>query len=392
MWRAGAQAPEPLPEALTQMVEAERAFAARALVIGWKDAFLEYFSPNAVGFAEGKPGSAREQIAKNPDPPKDLQLIWEPRYGDVSASGELGYLTGPVRNMRASREGGKPRHSNYASVWKRQRDGSFKVVMDVGINTPSAVPFPAGFTRAPHKNRFTGDYDDSTPPLGTADELLNSALKTSQLRAYRPHLAEGVRFHRQNQLPIVGRQAATKWLASQRPVSSADSRSPKWRAPAISATPGAPSPSRRRARSQPAVAAQSQTVNVEAGFYVRVWVRERNGAVEGRARRATITPLSAREFSLRERTPRTVAKRTKSALKANRQNIKRREHNRQMRSKLRTALKAIRASLDAKDLSGAKTALNKTVSIVDKMATKGIIHRNTAGRYKSRLSSRLVES
>ena len=83
-----------------------------------------------------------------------------------------------------------------------------------------------------------------------------------------------------------------------------------------------------------------------------------------------------------------MAKRTKSALKANRQNITRREHNRQMRSKLRTALKSIRASLDAKDLSGAKSALNKTVSIVDKMATKGIIHRNTAGRYKARLSSR----
>ncbi len=84
-----------------------------------------------------------------------------------------------------------------------------------------------------------------------------------------------------------------------------------------------------------------------------------------------------------------MAKRTKSALKANRQNIKRREHNRQMRSKLRSALKAIRLSLEAKDLSAAKAALNQTVSIVDKMATKGIIHRNTAGRYKSRLSARM---
>jgi small subunit ribosomal protein S20 len=82
-----------------------------------------------------------------------------------------------------------------------------------------------------------------------------------------------------------------------------------------------------------------------------------------------------------------VAKRTKSALKANRQNIKRREHNRQMRSSLRTALKSIRAALDGDDVAGAKAALSKTVSIVDKMAAKGIIHRNTAGRYKSRLSS-----
>ena len=87
-----------------------------------------------------------------------------------------------------------------------------------------------------------------------------------------------------------------------------------------------------------------------------------------------------------------MAKRTKSALKANRQNIKRREHNRQMRSRLRSALKSIRASLDAKDLPGAKAALRATVSIVDKMATKGIIHRNTAGRYKSRLGARLSKA
>ena len=87
-----------------------------------------------------------------------------------------------------------------------------------------------------------------------------------------------------------------------------------------------------------------------------------------------------------------MAKRTKSGLKANRQNIKRREQNRQMRSKLRTSLKAIRASLDAKDVDGAKAALNTTVSLVDKMASKGIIHRNTAGRYKARLSSRLTKT
>ncbi len=87
-----------------------------------------------------------------------------------------------------------------------------------------------------------------------------------------------------------------------------------------------------------------------------------------------------------------MAKRTKSALKANRQNITRREHNRQMRSKLRSALKSIRASLDAKDLDGAKSALSDTISIVDKMATKGIIHRNTAGRYKSRLSAQLSKA
>jgi small subunit ribosomal protein S20 len=84
-----------------------------------------------------------------------------------------------------------------------------------------------------------------------------------------------------------------------------------------------------------------------------------------------------------------VAKRNKSALKANRQNVKRREANRSLRAKLRTGLKKIRTSLDGKDVEGAKTALESMQSLVDKMATKGIIHKNTASRYKSRLAAKI---
>ena len=86
-----------------------------------------------------------------------------------------------------------------------------------------------------------------------------------------------------------------------------------------------------------------------------------------------------------------MAKRNKSALKANRQNVKRREHNRELRSKLRTGLKAIRKSLDDKNVEGAKTALKALQSLVDKMATKGIIHKNTASRYKSRLAAKVSQ-
>ena len=84
-------------------------------------------------------------------------------------------------------------------------------------------------------------------------------------------------------------------------------------------------------------------------------------------------------------------KKVSSADKAHRQNIKRREQNRQTRSKLRTALKSIRAAIDQGDLAGAKTALTATFSLVDKMANKGIIHRNTAARYKSRLTKHVNE-
>jgi small subunit ribosomal protein S20 len=80
-----------------------------------------------------------------------------------------------------------------------------------------------------------------------------------------------------------------------------------------------------------------------------------------------------------------------SALKAHRQNVKQRERNREYRSKLRTTLKALRAALDKSDVPAAKAQLNQTVSLIDKLAGKGIIHRNAAGRYKSRLSARLTK-
>lgn len=84
-----------------------------------------------------------------------------------------------------------------------------------------------------------------------------------------------------------------------------------------------------------------------------------------------------------------MATRHASAVKAHRQTIKRTAHNRELRSRLRTALKAIRAALDAGNAGDAKAALSKTFSIVDKMSGKGIIHDNAAGRYKSRLVKRV---
>ena len=79
-----------------------------------------------------------------------------------------------------------------------------------------------------------------------------------------------------------------------------------------------------------------------------------------------------------------------SALKAHRQSLQNRESNRQYRSRLRSALKNVRVAIAGDDLGAAKTALKQTISLIDRMASKGVIHRNAAGRYKSRLSSRIA--
>lgn len=79
-----------------------------------------------------------------------------------------------------------------------------------------------------------------------------------------------------------------------------------------------------------------------------------------------------------------------SALKAHRQNVIRRDRNRQLRTRLRGALRTIRTAIDGGNTDQVKDALRETVSLVDKMAAKGVIHRNAAGRYKSRLAARVA--
>jgi len=79
-----------------------------------------------------------------------------------------------------------------------------------------------------------------------------------------------------------------------------------------------------------------------------------------------------------------------SAVKAHRQSLVRREANRQYRARLRGALRTIRAAVDSGDPAKVKDALRETISLVDKMAGKKVIHRNAAARYKSRLAKRVA--
>ena len=76
----------------------------------------------------------------------------------------------------------------------------------------------------------------------------------------------------------------------------------------------------------------------------------------------------------------------KSAEKRVRQNEKRNVINRSSRSKLRTQIKSLRSALAQTDKAQSTELLNPTVSLIDKAVNKGLIHKNTAARYKSRLT------
>jgi len=81
----------------------------------------------------------------------------------------------------------------------------------------------------------------------------------------------------------------------------------------------------------------------------------------------------------------------KSAEKRVRQNLKRNAINRSNRTRLRTQIKKLRTALAGHDKAQSTELLNPTISSIDKAVNKGIIHKNTAARYKSRLTKHVAE-
>lgn len=71
------------------------------------------------------------------------------------------------------------------------------------------------------------------------------------------------------------------------------------------------------------------------------------------------------------------------------QSEKARKHNASLRSMTRTYIKKVIAAVEAGDVEAAKAAYNEAVPVIDKLANKGIIHKNKAARHKSRLNDKV---
>ena len=80
---------------------------------------------------------------------------------------------------------------------------------------------------------------------------------------------------------------------------------------------------------------------------------------------------------------------SKQAKKRARQAETNRQHNASMRSMMRTYIKAVRAAIDAGKKEDAQGAFKTMEKLVDRYAHKGLLHKNTAARYKSRLNAKI---
>ena len=209
-----ARGQDALPPALAAMAEAEREFAAAARVKGIRDAFLEFFADDAM-FQPGT-GRAKDQLRKQEALPFSArELVWEPRTGDVAASGELGWLTGPSTFINHASGDHTPRYGNYLSVWRKEPDGRWRVFIDLGTNLKAPATFAPGFTRFSFAARYDGKEgkEASTEQLRAADRSLNQRIGAAgAVTAYREALAPGARLHREGVGALTDSRGVDDWL------------------------------------------------------------------------------------------------------------------------------------------------------------------------------------
>lgn len=130
-----------LASPLDQVVCREKEFAGMSLSHGVKAAFLGFLADQAILFRPG-PVEGKSWMAGRPDPP--VQLTWGPLFAGVSCSGELGYTLGPYElRDRAGQQ--PPRHGHYFTLWKKEADGPWKVILDYGVSYEKPWGGPASF-------------------------------------------------------------------------------------------------------------------------------------------------------------------------------------------------------------------------------------------------------
>jgi ketosteroid isomerase-like protein len=261
------------PRALAPVVEAEHAFAQRSIDKGMKPAFLAFAAPDGVVVNRRGPVNAIETWSQREPAPTGL-LTWWPTYADVSRAGDMGWTTGPFE-FREKPSDEKPADTgHYFTVWRKQPDGSWKWVLDLGIRHPAPATTETVLTYPPSLGKNADapravNVESARQSLLEAERTLSDASASVGFRtALLTRADESLRLYRQGILPFVGKESVAKAVQVL-------SEFINWKP--LKADVAASGDMGYAYGSYELRAKQSDEKPAEQGYYARVWKRERGG-------------------------------------------------------------------------------------------------------------------
>src|SRR6185369_11119123 len=256
--------------ALQDMVKTEQAFSKMAEEQNARDAFMTFIADDGLLFRPGAV-NGKKWMNEHPVPLSDKKplLAWQPSFAGMAASGDMGFTTGPWE-AKADINDEKPSgYGHFVTVWKKQADGSWKFVVDLGISHPQSGGPQQHWEPPDAKMKETTKSVDlaiAREALLERDRNYSAAtLERGLVRAFVTYAASDVRLYRANNLPYIGRRASseaigqTKGQVTWQPIASDTSR-----ADDLGYTHGTYE-----------VADDAKNV-IERGSYVRIW-KKKNG-------------------------------------------------------------------------------------------------------------------
>jgi ketosteroid isomerase-like protein len=202
-------------EAEQAVRENERRFFELGQEKGTRAAFLQFLADDSIIFHPG-PVSGKQEWTKRPE--KGISLEWRPVFIWVARSLDLAYSTGPAE-WRKEKEDEKPfGYGQFLTIWKKPKDGDWKVALDVGGEVPGkpqtddqGTPnvYPADDSPLP-------DRAAAAKKLQQAENKFAAAAKADSTIALSEAGLPDVRVHREGVFPAVGKYPAQLMLSVQR--------------------------------------------------------------------------------------------------------------------------------------------------------------------------------
>lgn len=206
------RAAEPSPaEAVRAMVESERKFYQTGQEKGTRAAFLEFLADDGIVFRPG-PVNGKEVWGKRTE--TGLDLVWEPTLAVIARSGDFGYDTGPAKWRANKKEKEFSGYGHFISIWKKQKDGSWRVALDCGIENPKPTghPDPLKVDPGTHSRTAT-DVETGRKNLREAQEKLHDAAKNDATSSMLALASDQIRVYRDNHVPTEGKEAGGNLLS-----------------------------------------------------------------------------------------------------------------------------------------------------------------------------------
>ncbi len=193
-----------------QVADAERAFSAASEKFGIRQSFLQFLSDDCVMFNPG-PVNGKELYRNRPE--NSAYLTWYPSFVEVSSSGELGISTGPWE-YRRSRNDTDVSYGHFFSVWKKQNNGEWKVLVDNGIRYPqSEKRSEKEICRTMTSEKRSVNKQAGPKILKDLERSFSTMSAASgALRTYEKYSAENIRLYRKDRFPTSTKESALALL------------------------------------------------------------------------------------------------------------------------------------------------------------------------------------